>query len=59
MPDRVVVTFNALSGEMRRPIAHTCSNTLELSCTYTSYQELKRELNLVLQNPLSFFMSML
>jgi len=58
MPDRVIVTFNALSGELRRPIAHTCSNTLELSCTYICYQELKRELNLVLQNPLSFSMSM-
>jgi len=59
MPDRVVVTFNALSGELRRPIAHTCTNTLELSCSYTCYQELKREFTSVLQNPLSFWMSML
>jgi len=33
MPDIVHITFNNLSGQLRRQIAHTCSSTLELSCT--------------------------
>ena len=58
MPDTVRVTFNNLSGELRRPIAHTCSNTLELSCTYGSVQELKREFMSILHDPLCFEMNM-
>lgn len=56
MPRQISVTFNTLAGEMRRPIAHTCANTLELSCTYSSYQEFKREFQAILLDPLNFQM---
>ena len=59
MPDKITVVFNRLSGELRRPIAHTCSNTLELSITYTSSQEMKREFVSILINPLCFQMNMI
>jgi len=44
MPNKITVTFCKMYGIARRPVAHTCSNTLELSSTYESYQELRREL---------------
>ena len=56
MPRQISVTFNTLAGEMCRPIAHTCANTLELSCTYSSYQEFKREFQAILLDPLNFQM---
>jgi len=31
----IQITFNGLSGLGRRPVAHTCDCTLELTCTYT------------------------
>jgi len=58
MPARISVIFNVLAGVMRRPIAHTCSNTLEISSTYSSLQEFKRELSSVLRDPLSFITDM-
>lgn len=39
----IQVTFNVLTGLGRRPIAHTCSYTLELPATYQSYQEFVQE----------------
>ncbi len=45
MPDKITVTFCKMFGLARRPIAHTCSNILELSSTYSSLQELSRQLN--------------
>ena len=35
----ILVTFNTLSGLGRRPIAHTCDSTLELSTTYINYDD--------------------
>ena len=58
MPNTIGVTFNSLCGEIRRPIAHTCSNMLELSCTYGSVQELKREFMAILRDPQCFEMDM-
>ena len=58
MPESLYITFNSLSGELRRPIAHTCSSTLELSCTYGSVQELKREFLAILRDPVCFQMNM-
>jgi len=58
MPDKISFTFNQLAGELRRPIAHTCSNTLELSSTYSSSQELKREFMAILNNTVCFQMNM-
>ncbi len=36
--DQIKVSFNAESGLSRRPVAHTCGATLDLSYTYSSYQ---------------------
>ena len=44
------VQFNSLSGLSRRPIAHTCSNCLELPSTYTSYPELEKEFHVILSD---------
>ena len=44
------VEFNALSRIARRPIAHTCSNTLELSCTYKTFLEFVEEFSTLLSN---------
>ncbi len=35
----ILVTFNSLSGLGRRPLAHTCDTTLEISSTYTNYDD--------------------
>lgn len=45
----ITVSFLATSGLLRRPVAHTCSNTLEISTAYNSSQEFKREMNLYLR----------
>ena len=44
----ITITFNGLSGLSRRPIAHTCSSTLELPSTYFSYLDFEQEFNSVL-----------
>lgn len=58
MPDAIKILFTSATGFQRRPIAHTCSNTLELPDTYTSEQDLKREFRSLLINPESFRMNM-
>ena len=47
---KVEVAFNTLSGLARRPIAHTCGSTLEISSTYVSYPEFMKEFNLTLSS---------
>ena len=49
-PSKITVMFNAKSGIMRGPTANTCSNILELSSTYISFQEFRREFSLVLDS---------
>lgn len=44
------VTFTDVRGYARRPIAHTCSNMLELPSTYQSFPELREEFNNVLKS---------
>jgi hypothetical protein len=39
----ILLTFNSLSGLARRPIAHTCDNTLELPSTYMNYEDFHSE----------------
>ena len=41
--DKITVAFNSSSGLARRPIAHTCSNTLELSASYVNYHDFSSE----------------
>lgn len=45
MPLHINIEFNNLTGLSRRPIVSTCSNILHLSGNYTTYQDLKRDLN--------------
>ena len=56
-PQKITISFTKLHGIERRPIAHTCSNTLDLPITYTSYQDMKREFRSVLENSDSFRMN--
>ena len=48
MPVKIQVSFNSLSGTARRPIAHTCEPSLELSSTYVTYLEFAIELKAVM-----------
>lgn len=49
--DTINVSFNTLGGAARRPIAHTCSNLLELSNTYcTFFLEFVEEFSALLSN---------
>ncbi len=44
----ITVQFNSLSGFGRRPISHTCSNSLELSTDYDTYPDFATEFNAIL-----------
>ena len=57
--NQVGVTFNSLAGLPRRPIAHTCSPSLELSTTYISYTEFASEFKAYLFNQYSWIMDSL
>ena len=54
--DEIKVTFNGLSGLSRRPIAHTCSSTLELPVSYATYLEFAQEFDFILTTELSWIM---
>jgi hypothetical protein len=53
----ITVTFSAASGLARRPIAHTCANTLELSTDYDAFSEFHSEFISVLSDDRSFEMT--
>ena len=44
----IKVVFNNLTGAARRPISHTCSCSLELSLSYTTFPEFEAEFTKVL-----------
>ena len=46
----IAVSFNALSGASRRPVAHTCACELELPYTYTSFIDFVDEFTTVLSD---------
>lgn len=46
--NKVEVLFTPLDGLARRPVAHTCGPALELPWTYTSYPELRTEMDSIL-----------
>ena len=50
LPDGISVCFNASSGLMRRPIAHTWSCLLELPSTYVSCLDFEHKLHAVLSD---------
>lgn len=56
MPTQITVSFNNLVGIMRRPVAHTCSNVLELPSSYTSMQDMKREFLAIIRDTANFQM---
>ena len=46
--EHIKVSFNALTGLARRPIAHTCDCLLELPSTYQSFLEFRLEFSTIL-----------
>jgi hypothetical protein len=44
----ILITFNSLSGLARRPIAHTCDSSLELSITYKNYDDFYEDFHTIL-----------
>ena len=54
--DEIKITFNGLSGLSRRPIAHTCSSTLELSTAYETFMDFNKELDNVLSSEFAWIM---
>ncbi|OWF39690.1 uncharacterized protein LOC110464724 [Mizuhopecten yessoensis] len=55
----IKVLFSRVEGLAMHPVAHTCSNTLELPVGYTSSQELRRDFMTILNNPESYSMTIL
>ena len=47
----ITTSFNNLDGLARRPIAHTCTGSLELSSTYNTFLEFESEFRAVLADP--------
>ena len=56
MNSDITVMFNSLTGLARRPIAHTCDCTLELSRSYASNMEFENEFSKVLGSETSWVM---
>ena len=54
--EEIKVQFNSLSGLSRRPIAHTCASSLELSTTYSTCIEFCEEFTAILSNEFSWIM---
>ena len=48
--ESIEVTFNSLSGFLRRPVVHTCGPVLELPTTYESYMDLAEEFTNVMRD---------
>ena len=48
--DTLTISFNNDEGLQRRPIAHTCSYTLEVPSTYASFCELREEFMAILNS---------
>lgn len=46
----IIVTFTDMSEFTRRPLAHTCSCSLELPCNYSNYAEFRSEFCSVLKS---------
>lgn len=59
MADQITITFHSVSGVTRCPVAHTCSNLLELPSSYSSFHDLKREFRAVLSSVHSFEMTIM
>ena len=54
--EKLKVLFNGASGFARRPIAHTCGFSLQLSTDYLNYTNFSSEMKVVLHNEHSWIM---
>ena len=54
--DEIKICFNGLSGFARRPLAHTCGDTLELSVAYDTFPEFEDEFKQVLSSEFAWIM---
>ncbi|CAC5379116.1 unnamed protein product [Mytilus coruscus] len=54
---KIDISFAQLKGFNRRPIAHTCGPSLELLSTYSSYPELRMEMDSILSDDSCFVMN--
>ena len=48
--DKVTITFTKLRGCERRPIFHTCGPVLELPSTYSTFRDLRMELDSIMNS---------
>jgi len=55
--EKIMIEFTRTSGLQRRPIAHTCSNLMELPATYNSYGVFKTEFKNLLASDEAFTMN--
>ena len=53
---QIEVTFNNLEGIARRPIAHTCQPSLELSLSYMTFPEFTSEFHAILSDQYAWIM---
>lgn len=56
--EKIEILFTHVDGLMRQHVAHTCGPTLELPWTYTSYPELRVEMDGILSSENSFLFSL-
>lgn len=59
MSKKITITFNNNTGIARRPIAHTCDPSLELSSSYDTYLEFVHEIHTYLLDESSWIMDAL
>ena len=52
LEEKLFITFTHMTEFERRPIAHTCTFTLELPEIYPSYNVFKEEINGILSKPI-------
>lgn len=48
--DKITVIFNSTTGIQRAPVAHTCTNTIELPTSYDEYLDFKSEFKNILSS---------
>lgn len=51
--EKIEILFTPVDGAARRPVAHTCGPSLELPWTYTSYPQLRVEMDSILSSEAS------
>jgi hypothetical protein len=57
-PDEILVNFFGSTASARHVVAHTCSNSIDLSTAYATMQDFKREMLLMLHSDTSMEFSL-